>query len=241
MNLLYGDNLGSDQHQNNYQMLADVLHLEERLEIWKKGISPDLDLTTSSASTSDVCHKLAVILRLRYLNIRSLIHRSVLSTLLRNVGAAELHAHIPPSLALARKASLETCVESALETIDRIQQATNHDSAKPSALGAWWFTLYYSRLLLSQVTDTKLLTNGDLVAIDAALGLFAISLICYIHPQMVSLTMGTTEDWKNAIQQAIEALRRVDRGNKAVDRCRDCLTRLVKVLTRLSKFVQGLI
>ncbi|KAH6661800.1 fungal-specific transcription factor domain-containing protein [Plectosphaerella plurivora] len=217
MRLLYDDNLGHDQQQNTYQTLADVLSLEERLNTWSKNIPSDLDVATLSTSTPDVPYRLAIILRLRYLNLRMLIHRSVMSTVLRNVGSAELHATSSPSLDLARKASLQTCVASALETINRIHLGTGSDNTTRNALGAWWFTLYYT--------------------INAALGLFAASIICHVHPHMAGPGESSTKDWTQAIQDAVTTLRRLDRGNKTVNRCIDCLTRLVQVLTPLGKLV----
>jgi hypothetical protein len=51
---------------------------------------------------------------------------------------------------------------------------------------------------------------------------------------MASPTTSSAEDRKSAIQQAIETLGRLDRGNKIVDRCTDCLKRLVQALAQLS-------
>lgn len=52
---------------------------------------------------------------------------------------------------------------------------------------------------------------------------------------MASPTTSSADDRKSAIQQAIETLRRLDRGNRTVDRCIDCLMRIVQALTQLSK------
>jgi hypothetical protein len=125
-------------------MLKDVLHLEERLETWTRNLPPDMNVTQASPATPDGPYKLGIILRLRYLNTRSLIHRVVVSSMLRTVGSAESQAPSSPSLDLARKASLETCVSSSLEVISRIHYATSEDSPRVKALGAWWFSLYYS-------------------------------------------------------------------------------------------------
>lgn len=144
--LLYGDNLGGDQHQQTYQMLADVLHLEERLETWIKNVPPELNATQALSANPGPPYKLGIVLRLRYLNTRALIHRIVVSSMLRNVSSAELQAQSSPSLDLARKASLETCVASSLEVITRIHDATS-DGSRVKALGAWWFSLYYSKSL----------------------------------------------------------------------------------------------
>jgi hypothetical protein len=126
-------------------MLKDVLHLEERLETWTRNLPPDMNVTQASPATPDGPYKLGIILRLRYLNTRSLIHRVVVSSMLRTVGSAESQAPSSPSLDLARKASLETCVSSSLEVISRIHYATSEDSPRVKALGAWWFSLYYSK------------------------------------------------------------------------------------------------
>lgn len=79
------------------------------------------------------------------------------------------------------------------------------------------------------------MANAGFVAINAALGLFAASIICHVHPHMAVPGGSSTKDWTQAIQDAVTTLRRLDHGNKTVDRCIDCLTRLIQVLTPLSK------
>lgn len=147
MQLLYGDNLGGERHQTTYGQLAEVLLLEERLKKWRDGLPPCMDLTKVSSSATDGAFRLATILRLRYLNVRSLIHRSVISGVMRSVSSTDRNASSSPSLDLARTASLETYVISSLETIDIIHNTTDSTSARPKALGAWWFSLYYSKIV----------------------------------------------------------------------------------------------
>lgn len=77
------------------------------------------------------------------------------------------------------------------------------------------------------------------VVVDAALGLFAASMICYLHPQfavgMSNTSSLTTGEWQQAFRQAIETLQTLDRGNKIIDKCIGCLVRLEQVLTYLRK------
>jgi hypothetical protein len=135
-------------------MLERTLGLEQRLSAWKRNLFPQLqrrpwdtlDPDSVSASTWDpVFDRLSVIITLRYLNTRILLHRPVLSAFLRkracyrSIGV-ESDEEDPYFQDLAGK-SLKICGQSAMEIV----QIVHKTSKPPTMLGAWWFSTYYSK------------------------------------------------------------------------------------------------
>lgn len=89
--------------------------------------------------------KFRVILTLRYLNLRVLLHRPVL---IKFISASKSPHRDPQDLKLLNDIgmnSLEICTKSAMEIIDIVYQVVSDPGWKQSLLGAWWFSLYYSK------------------------------------------------------------------------------------------------
>lgn len=99
------------------------------------------------ASPSHLALKIQTVLTLRFLNVRLLLHRAILlRTLGSNAAAASLDhevallQHIGPS-------STKTCLESAVHTLDLVHATVTSSGSHKEVLGAWWFSLYYSKIL----------------------------------------------------------------------------------------------
>ena len=102
------------------------------------------------ASPSHLALKLQMVLTLRYLNVRLLLHRAVLLRALGSNGVvgsvdheAALLQHIGPN-------SAKTCLDSAVHTLDLVQATVTSPGSHKEVLGAWWFSLYYSELVPSR-------------------------------------------------------------------------------------------
>ncbi|OAP60068.1 hypothetical protein AYL99_05070 [Fonsecaea erecta] len=153
---LYGSNVDADAQQTVPALLATISQLEHKLEVWKQNLPPQLQqvpseikLTgwnlSSSPGFAPVFDRLSVILALRYLNTRILLHRPILSACLRqrypfgtlNEPASDVHDKFPHEFA---SISVEICERSAVEVIDIVCKASRH----PRMLGTWWFSAYYT-------------------------------------------------------------------------------------------------
>lgn len=138
-------------------LLERTISLEQRLSAWKRNLYPQLqrrpweilDPDTTSASAWDrVFDRLSVIITLRYLNIRILLHRPVLGAFLRKrahyrFDGDQLQDEDPFFNDVAKK-SIDICEQSAIEVVQIVYKT----SKLPGLLGAWWFSAYYSKYLL---------------------------------------------------------------------------------------------
>ena len=153
---LYGDNVDIDPGLAIPTMLERTVVLEQKLAAWKHSLHSHLqrrpwdilDHDSVSRSTWDpVFDRLSVILTLRYLNTRIVLHRPILSAFLRQRGRSGSSyvssSHEDPFFDDLGERSVRTCKQSAMDIIDIVYKT----SKPPALLGAWWFTAYYSKHL----------------------------------------------------------------------------------------------
>lgn len=125
--------------------------IEQKLNEWREKLYRQLqrrpwgDNNSTENDSEAIFDKLSTIMMLRYLNIRILLHRPVLSTVL-------LHCHtsfsdrrpqkdLPFSQHVA-ELSIESCQQSAIDIIDIVYKTRG----SYLALKTWWFTIYYSEI-----------------------------------------------------------------------------------------------
>jgi hypothetical protein len=165
---LYGDNVDIDLGLAIPTMLERTVVLEQKLAAWKHNLIGHLqrrpwdvqETDSVSVSTWDpVFDRLSVILALRYLNTRIVLHRPILSAFLRQrgglKGAAVSSPHEDPFFNDLGERSVRICQQSAIEIVEIV-----HKTSKPPALlGAWWFTAYYSKCFAIIITLLCTLTR----------------------------------------------------------------------------------
>ena len=103
------------------------------------------------ASPSHLALKLQMVLTLRYLNVRLLLHRAILLRILGRNGEA---GHVDHEAALLQRVgpdSIKTCLDSAVHTLDLVHATVTSPGSHKEVLGAWWFSLYYSKFVLSRL------------------------------------------------------------------------------------------
>ncbi|OQU95315.1 Fungal specific transcription factor domain-containing protein [Cladophialophora immunda] len=152
---LYGSNTDAGVQQTVPALLGTISQLEHKLEVWKQNLPPQLqqlpleiqrtspDLPT--LAFAPVFDRLSIILALRYLNARILLHRPILSACLRQKHpfgphkgpASEAHHSYLYEFA---NISVKICERSAVEVIDIVCKA----SRQAGTLGTWWFSAYYT-------------------------------------------------------------------------------------------------
>lgn len=214
-----------------------VFALETQLQDWKSTLPADLhyhgpksppNTTTTPASplptatSTNLIHtRAATVLILRFLNLRILVHRPILTTILDSVAANA--AHHPPDLLLKQVGAynLNCCLESALSIITIVRTTLR---SAPQALGAWWFTLYYTfnaaLVICAALIVRRSGGNGEVV----------------VPGQGFAFACEDAEA-RDALDAAIEALAVLDRGNRMVDKCRNHLGGLVAVLNNVCKWL----
>ncbi|KZN90865.1 putative transcriptional regulatory protein [Penicillium chrysogenum] len=219
--LLYGQNIGCDDPLPVSETVAHIFSLEQHLFSWERALAHPLHLISSAGienlprdqtSTNSQYHslKFQVILTLRYLNLRVLLHRPVL---VKFITASRSPDRDPQDMRLLQQIgmnSLQICADSAMEIIDIVHRMVSEPGWKHSLLGAWWFSLYYT-------------FNAALVLIG----------VVWVYRD-ASLTGTPMTDRASKARQypsrAVAALSRLDEGNRLVDRCRYYLEQFSKVL-----------
>ena len=150
---LYGSNIDTDTQLTMPIILERTLVLEQRMAEWKRNLPPQLQRKPWSTTTPDsitsaawdpVADRLSVIMTLRYLNTRILLHRPVLSLFLQRRARirSENAAYMDEDQFFQDlgERSDKACEQSASEIVEIVRKT----SRPPALLGAWWFSSYYS-------------------------------------------------------------------------------------------------
>ncbi len=159
---LYGSNIDADPCLSVPTMLERSIALEQKLMSWKRNLFVQLQRRpwdtldpdgVSVSSWDPVFDRLSVIITLRYLNARILLHRPVLSAFLRKRaalyrmsgggaggGARQSEEEEDPFFHDLSDNSINICERSAMEIVQIVYKT----SRPPALLGAWWFSAYYS-------------------------------------------------------------------------------------------------
>ncbi|UKZ78344.1 hypothetical protein TrVFT333_006081 [Trichoderma virens FT-333] len=206
----YGLNLGCAPQPSISLMLESVIRLESKLLQWRRDLPLQLKARPWDSSFIDsnqniVFDRLSIILSLRYLNTRVLLHRQVLARFLEQINNGDRNSEEGILLRQFGHGSFQVCLESASEIISIVHKM----GKKPSLLGAWWFSTYYT--------------------FNAALAIFAGLLIQangIAGPMMAGLE---TDDLRTSLYLAVEALQNLGGGARLVQRCRKYLETLVRV------------
>jgi hypothetical protein len=153
--LLYSGNVDSDGQICVFDNIAYLFSLEQQLTGWKRSLPPTLVLRESRALSCFVEEGLPewersrVVLTLRYHNVRILVHRLVLVRFLDLAGQDD---HDEQQFALVQQTgfhSVQICMQAASEIINIVSQVVHSTGVRRTFLGAWWFTLYYSKCILT--------------------------------------------------------------------------------------------
>lgn len=95
---------------------------------------------------SVIRHRFSIVLSVRYHNLRILLYRRRLESLLRALGG---HDETAPDQRLMQSAgitSVQNCVDSAIAIISAVHTITLSTGWRRELLGAWNYSLYYSTL-----------------------------------------------------------------------------------------------
>jgi hypothetical protein len=144
---LYGSNLGCETPHAVYEVASHVLQFEQKLLEWRS----KLPVCLSLVQHEDVLNhhdtpitRFRVVLTLRYLNLRILVHRPMLQEYLAGIEKPDFQRH-SATLFQIGSSSLAACVHSAVEVVEIASTIICSDSGLRPLLGAWWFCLFYGK------------------------------------------------------------------------------------------------
>lgn len=149
---LYDHNLGCEEKQPETQIVSDILNLEQQLNDWRRNLPPALYLRSASNLPrqehvqDQATERFRIILSLRCLNLQLLIYRPMLTTSLGKYsssanGAGQRHG----SLSHMQMTFNRTQIQIAEDIIEIIYTVLTDPGLGKDLIGAWWFTLYYSK------------------------------------------------------------------------------------------------
>lgn len=130
--------------------LPELLGFEHRLDAWERHLEASLRSRPWTESSrpdpqfNTTVERLGVILRLRYLHTRLLLHRTTLRALTAGYGRDRPDDHSQLSAFSGRL--VQQSLGSGLLAAVEIAQIVYEMSKVPSNLGSAWFSIYYSKL-----------------------------------------------------------------------------------------------
>lgn len=155
---LYGQNLGCDKPLEVGETVAPLFKAEHQLLDWERTLPANLKITSSqqvSLQNRDnplqedeyIELRLRTILTLRYLNLCLLLHRPILTKYL-DLASNTNYSHELRLLQQVGSNSIKVCMQSSTEVIYIVHAAVQNTDGHRTLLGAWWYSLYYSKLSL---------------------------------------------------------------------------------------------
>ncbi|KAJ5889848.1 hypothetical protein N7504_010658 [Penicillium tannophilum] len=199
---LYGQNIGCEDPLSVSETVSHVFTNHKS--------SPGRNVPRKISGTKSFSWKFRVILTLRYLNLRVLLHRPVL---VKFIIASRAPDRDPEDLKLLQRIgmnSMAICTMSAMEIINIIFQAVSDRKWKQGLLGAYWYSLYYT-------------FNAALVILGA--------IWVYRDTSLTGSSMlNEARKLKEYPARAITALSKLDNENRLIDRCRSLLEHYNNVL-----------
>ncbi|USP74127.1 hypothetical protein yc1106_01401 [Curvularia clavata] len=152
LDVLYGSNLGCEDHVDVFETASCLLKCEQRFFSWQRDLPKQISLIRLEDLEQEPNEfkmmRLRIILTLRFLNLRILAHRPILCMYLENLGASPVDTLQLATLRQVGANSVRLCVQSANTILSITSWASKHNSPSRHLLGAWWFSLYYVKHIL---------------------------------------------------------------------------------------------
>lgn len=155
---LYNANLGCDEPISVGDSIPKILSISQRIEDWEKCLPEHLRLVKvkdiknarqPGPQDEQLTLKFRLILTLRYLHLQVLLHRPILVKFIDACGEESMNSGEHRLLQHMGSNSLHVCSEAAMNIIDLMYEVLHSTAWHKNLLGAWWFSLYYSRFSLS--------------------------------------------------------------------------------------------
>ncbi|CAN9187092.1 unnamed protein product [Alternaria alternata] len=216
--VLYGNNLGCDASENLFDIASSLLQFEQKYIGWQHSLPVNFSLIVPGAQLFDGRGELnlrfRLILTLRFLNVRILTHRPMLSKYLELI--ANPHSDMQQMAILKQIGanSMRICINSAVGVIKLVREVLAPQEPRSHLLGAWWFSLYYT-------------FNASLVIYSALL------IIHQMQARQLPLDLDDTGISMDSLNEAIECLSLVDKGSRMTEKCVRYITALANMLSTI--------
>ncbi|KAH7083977.1 fungal-specific transcription factor domain-containing protein [Paraphoma chrysanthemicola] len=219
INILYGNNLGYDAADNVFDLASVLLQFEQKLLAWQSALPTTLTMISPASilagSDSPETLRLRFILTIRFLNLRILTHRVMLSRHLDALGISHADSKQLDMLRQVSANSIRICGQSALELVKTIRNVVSPPDPPRYLLGAWWFALYYT--------------------FNAALVIYSTILVEHqARLQNQRTVFEENEINLDHLHEAIECLSLLFKGNRMTDKCVRYTTHLAQLLAFIS-------
>jgi hypothetical protein len=200
------------------------------LAAWKAELPPQIRVKRKEEiieylEDPSVFSPLSTVITLRYLNVRTLLHRSMVARFLDYDGQDSGGSEEWSFLQEFGRTSLEVSVRSATEMIAIIYTASE---GRHRMLTTWWFSIYYSqypKVFASLSTDR-------FIVFSSALIVFAAMVIK--HKQGLQISGFESGELASSLQRALQALENLGDDTRIATRCRKNLKKLVHVASTIS-------
>ncbi|KAF4453254.1 hypothetical protein FALBO_16028, partial [Fusarium albosuccineum] len=142
-----------------HHTLIQILEAEKRLTQWKAELPPEMaqmtvsELDTLPAVIEPEPYRFRVVLTLRFLHVRLLLHRIMLSQLL-DTSETNQNMTSPAELWRMGGASVDVCTEAAADAIAILSKTAQHQDLLP----VWWYSVYFT-------SSAALVIYGSILAI----------------------------------------------------------------------------
>jgi hypothetical protein len=151
----YGQNLGAQKCSSVIDAIAPIAAIANDLQEWVDTLPSYLGaisasdlaapLPTHQSTRQKLSYHFRVVLTLRFLNVRILLHRPVLDRYIESsyISAPDLPANVLLSRLGSHSAYM--CFKSAIEVISIVNSLVRSKDPAKALLNAWWFTVYYGK------------------------------------------------------------------------------------------------
>lgn len=176
INTLYGKNLACSALVNDVDTVSRVYKIETRLSEWQQQLPPEMKLvnakdifaeglTPADDATEDEWRQLRLrfVLTVRYINVRILLHRPILVKFMEDLRHPNNSPDLPILLQIGTT-NIQIAAKSGMELLYLVRNALRYSPgrSKWGLLGAWWYSLYYSKALAATQMSLIMLTVSSI-------------------------------------------------------------------------------
>lgn len=227
---IYQNNIGVDTGLSDTELLRRILSVEQSLNTWKSELPAELHIRSKDdimqcLSDSSLFSHLSIVITMRYLMIRLLLHRPVVTRFL-NCKQEQGASRSSEVLELFGGPNLKLGVRSASEIIDIIFSFSEHQHLM---LTTWWFSIYYRKFAFVShfyrpfgLTYTREVFSASLVVFSA---------MVLKHQHSTLLLCQENLELSSTLLKAVKALERFGSDTRMVARC-------LKHLQKLAEFAE---
>ncbi|RMZ38832.1 hypothetical protein CA14_003279 [Aspergillus flavus] len=219
IDILFDHNLDTGTSLSINEIISHISTMEDNLCAWQISLPQGLTILSAAGLRDEqqepitnaefFSRKFSVMISLRYYNIRTLLHRPTLASMVETCRHTT-DDQGSQTLPLVGLHSLEICTESAIATIDIIYELVHASDWRANLLETWWFSLHY--------------------VFNAALAIIGVLWLCKSNYVLGLAMEQLATNARMYPDRAIAVLSQLVSGDAVTDRCRNILQQLTKLL-----------